>query len=48
MELGALGSGVGSVAGCCERGNELSGFVRDDKFLDHLNEHLLGRIILLR
>jgi hypothetical protein len=32
--LDSSGSGWGSVAGSCEHGNEPSGSIKDEKFLD--------------
>jgi hypothetical protein len=32
--LDAFGSGYGPVAGCCEQGNETSGFIKGGKFPD--------------
>jgi hypothetical protein len=32
--LHSSGSGDGSVAGCCEHGNEPSGFIKGGEFLD--------------
>jgi hypothetical protein len=32
--LNLSGSGLGQFAGCCERGNEHSGFIKWEEFLD--------------
>jgi hypothetical protein len=34
MDLQEVGSGQGKVAGTCEYGNELSGFIKCGEFLD--------------
>ena len=37
--LGSSGSGEGQVAGCCEHGDELGGFIKRGEFLDWLRNH---------
>jgi len=39
-ELDSSGSGLGLMAGCCEKSNELSGSITSLKFLNQLTVHL--------